>query len=350
MENSDFESGEEFEEKIVEAQPRIVAVGCGGAGCNTISRLMEEEVDGIETITVNTDAQDLLHANSDSKILIGKELTGGLGAGSDPDVGMRATREDLNSIKDKLYEAEMVFVTCGLGGGTGTGAGPVVAEVAKGMDALTVGVLTVPFEAEGQRRMKNAEKGLEKFLGNLDSVILIRDERLLEIAPDLSIVQAFRLADTVLSDLIRGLTDLITKPGLINLDFADIESVLREGGPTLVGFGESESNDRAVDASEEAIGNPLLEIDISRVDEALVNITGCSDMSLEEAQRATEVISGSLAPEADLIWGAQIDDYLQDLVKVMIIVPGAELPDIRGKKLQESTRAEDALGDLEYVA
>lgn len=351
MEMTNAES-EEFERTMLEARPEIFAVGCGGAGCNTISRLMEMDVPGIETIAVNTDAQDLLHTNSDRKVLIGRDVTEGLGAGNNPKKGREAAESDIDLLRDQFHEADMAFITCGLGGGTGTGAGPVVAEVAKREEALTVGVLTFPFEVEGKRRERNARAGLEEFREVLDSVVIIPDDKLLEVAPDLSIVEAFKFADTVLADAVRGITELVTRPGLINLDFADIETILKDGGGTMLGFGESDSDNRSQEAAVQALESPLLEVDMSRVSEALVNIVGCPDLSLEEAEVVAGRISKSLSSDANVIWGAQINEGLKKTIRVLIVVPGVEFPWSRGVEELERKRkiAEETLENLEKIS
>lgn len=350
MENSSAYP-EEFEQAARDASPKLCVAGCGGAGCNTVSRLTEMGVSGIESIAVNTDAQDLLYTNADRKVLIGRDVTGGLGAGNDPKKGRKAAKDDEDLLKDRLHGADMAFITCGLGGGTGTGAGPVVANVASRMGALTMGVLTTPFKVEGERRRKNAKAGLEAFRKVLDSVVVVPDEKLLEISPDLSIPEAFKLADTVLADSIRGITELVTKTGLINLDFADIETVLENGGDCMLGVGESNSENRHQKAVEEALENPLLEVDTSRMTEALVHVAGSPDLSLEEAKGIAGRISESLAGDADLIWGALIDEDLKESVKVLIITPGAEARwCAEGRRSERGRKSgEEALKDLKKV-
>lgn len=354
MEGSQGDDMEGLDDAMLQARPQIKAVGCGGAGCNTISHLMEEMEEGepeVETFAVNTDAQDLLHANADEKILIGREVTGGLGAGNDPEKGMKAAREDKVLLRDALSDSDMVFITCGLGGGTGTGAGPVIAEVAKEVDSLAIGVLTLPFRVEGERRARNAQVGLDRFREKLDSTIFIPDDKLLEISPNLSLVEAFKLADSLLADLIGGIIDLVMKPGLVNLDFADIETVLLDGGLTMIGIGESDLENRAEKAAREALSNPLLEVDISKVNKALINIIGSPNMSIEEAEEISEIISDALSDNPQVIWGAQTDESMRETIKVMIAVPGVEYPEVENiLETRETSAAREALEELEYIS
>ncbi len=241
----------------------------------------------------------------------------------------------------------MAFVTCGLGGGTGSGGGPLVAELSKRLGCLTVGVLTLPFESEGGRREENASAGLERFRGILDSLIIIPDDKLLEMAPDLSLSESFGLADKLLADSIKGITDLAATPGLINLDFADVETVLEDGGVTMLGFGSSDTGDRAAEAARGALENPLLDVDISDVDEALVNIVGGPDMTLAEAETATREVSGELTSGAEVVWGAQIREELEGTMRAMVIVPGVESPWAKGAgSKREREEAERVLEDL----
>ena len=321
---------EELEQILQRARAKIVVVGCGGAGCNTISRMMAVGIEGAETIALNTDAQDLLYTTADRKILIGRETTGGLGAGNDPEKGEAAAREDESIIKDYLYPADMVFVTCGLGGGTGTGASPVVAEVAKKIGALTVAVVTLPFSVEGKRRRQNAERGLARLREISDTVIVIPNDKLLEIAPDLPIGAAFKVADQLLMDAIKGITEMITKPGLINLDFADVRTVLQNGGVAMIGIGESDTENRAIEAVEEALHSPLLDVDITGAKGALVNVVGSPDMTLDEAEKIVGKVSEALDPEAQIIWGAQISEDLKNAVRVMVILSGVHSPYVLG--------------------
>ncbi len=319
-------TNEELEQVLQQARARIVVIGCGGAGCNTISRMMGVGIQGTDTIGLNTDAQDLLYTTADRKILIGRDITGGLGAGNDPEKGEAAAREDESIVKDHVYGADMVFVTCGLGGGTGTGAVPVVAEIAKKLGALTVGVVTLPFTVEGTRRRLNAEQGLERLRGVADTVVVIPNDKLLQLAPDLPIGAAFKVADQLLMDAIKGITEMITKPGLINLDFADVRAVLQNGGVAMLGIGESDTDNRAKEAVEEALNSPLLDVDITGAKGALVNVIGSPDMTLEEAERIVSHVAESLDPEAQIIWGAQISEDMKNTVRVMVVLSGVHSP------------------------
>lgn len=323
-------SDEDLEEALRQARAKIVAVGCGGAGGNTISRMMEVGIEGADTLALNTDAQDLLYAAADQKILIGREVTGGLGAGNNPSKGEEAARENEEDLKNHLHESDLVFVTCGLGGGTGTGSSPVVAEVAKRLDALTVGVVTLPFNVEGKRRSRNAELGLQNLREVADTVIVIPNDKLLKVAPDLPIPAAFKVADQLLMDSIKGITELITKPGLINLDFADVRTVLEGGDVAMIGIGESDSENRAEEAANEALNSPLLDVDITGARGALVNVTGSPEMSLDEAESIVGRVSEALDPEAQVSWGAQVSDDLKKAVKVMVILSGVHSPYVLG--------------------
>ncbi len=322
----------ELEELLAKKAAAIKVVGIGGAGNNTLSRMAEIGIKGAELIALNTDAKDLLCCVCDKKILIGKETSGGLGAGSNPKVGEEAAREQEADIKKALKGADMVFITCGLGGGTGTGAAPVVAEIAKKIGALTVGVVTIPFTMEGKRRMENAVDGLERLQANTDTIIVIPNDKLLEIAPDLPLYTAFKVADEILTNAVKGISELITKPGLINRDFADIKNIMKEGGVAMIGVGESDSENRAVESVEKAINNPLLDVDISGASGALIVVSGGPTMTLEEAKKVIEVISRKLDEDAKINWGAQISNDLHDTVRTLLIITGVNSPQIFGKE------------------
>ena len=307
----------------------IKVVGCGGAGCNTVTRLSEIGIDGAETITMNTDAQDLLYSLADRKVLLGAELTGGLGAGSDPSVGENCAKENLDEIASALQGSDLTFITCGLGGGTGSGSAPVIAEVAKDSGSVTVAIVTMPFTVEGKTRWQNAEEGLAKLRKTADTVVVIPNDKLMSLVPDLPLNAAFRVSDEILADSLKGTTEMVTKPGLVNLDFADLRTVLSNGGTAVIGLGESTSEtfseNRAIEAIEEAIQSPLLDVDISSADRALVNVIGGPDMTLQEAEAAVEYISGKISPDANIIWGAQIDENLgKNVVRVMLVVSGVK--------------------------
>lgn len=322
----------ELEQLLSKQKARIKVVGAGGAGNNTIDRMAEVGIEGCETIAINTDAQDLLYTNADVKILIGKESTKGLGAGAIPQIGEEAARETEHEIKSKLQGADMVFITCGLGGGTGTGSAPVIAECAKKNGSLVVGIVTLPFSMEGKRRFENAMAGLEKLENIVDTLIVIPNDKLLELAPDLPLQTAFKVADEILTNAVKGIAELVTKAGLVNRDFADVRTVMGKGGVAMIGVGESDSENRAVEAVQKAIQNPLLDVDISGANGALVNICGGSDMTLEECKKVVEAISEKLDEDARLLWGAQISEDLGQTIRVMLIVTGVSSPQIFGPR------------------
>jgi len=316
---------EELKKILEQIQAKIYVVGVGGAGCNTINRMTQVGIEGAKIIAVNTDAQDLLKVRAHKKILIGKELTRGLGAGNNPKMGEEAAKENERDIRDALEGADMVFITCGLGGGTGTGGAPVIAEIAKKMGALTVSVVTLPFTVEGIRRIKNAEYGLERLRKNSDTVIVIPNDKLMEVAPNLPIHMAFKVADEILVQAVKGITELITKPGLINLDFNDVRAVMKNGGVAMIGLGESDSEKRAMEAAQQALNSPLLDVDISGAKGALIAISG-SDVKLEEAQQIIELVTSKLDPEAQVIWGVQLDEELGKTIRILLVVTGVTSP------------------------
>lgn len=341
----------ELEQYLSKKKARIKVVGTGGGGNNTINRITEVGIVGIETVALNTDAQDLLYTRADKKIMLGGESSGGLGAGSQPKVGEDAARESEADIRRALQPADLVFVTCGLGGGTGTGSAPIVAEAAKKVGALTVGVVTVPFSMEGKRRYENAIVGLEKLEQVADTLILIPNDKLMELSPDLPIQTAFKVADEILTNAVKGIAEMITTAGLVNLDFADIRAIMRSGGVALIGLGESDSEDRASEAVQKAVDNPLLDVDIAGANGALINVAGGQDMTLEEARKVVEAISDKLDQDAKVIWGAQIDDDLSNMLRVMIIVTGVTSSQIVGSStLAQRNRKdiEDELG-IDFV-
>ncbi|MBS3113027.1 cell division protein FtsZ [Candidatus Woesearchaeota archaeon] len=320
----------ELEALLSQQRASIKVIGAGGGGNNTISRISEVGIKGIETIAINTDAQDLLYTTAGKKILIGKDTTRGLGAGSIPKVGEEAARESEQEIKQSLQGSDMVFITCGLGGGTGTGSAPVVAELAKKIGALTVAIVTMPFSVEGQRRYQNAVYGLEKLEQIVDTLIVIPNDKLLELAPDLPLSTAFKVADEVLTNAVKGIAEMVTKAGLVNLDFADIRAVMSNGGVALIGVGESDSENRAIEAVHKAIENPLLDVDISGANGALINVAGGPDMTLEEARKVVEAVSEKLDVDARVIWGAQIYDDMEKTIRAMLIVTGVNSAQIFG--------------------
>ena len=339
-------SQDEELKKLLEAKKAVIkVVGCGGAGGNTISRLMQVAIVGAEAIAINTDAQDLLYTDADIKVLIGKELTGGLGAGADPRIGEDSAKESKPDIKKILQGSDMVFVTCGLGGGTGTGSLPVVADVAKRLGALTVGIVTLPFTMEGRHRMLNAQEGLRKLQEIVDTLIVIPNDKLLEIVPDVSITTAFKVADEILVNAVKGITELVTRPGLVNLDFADVRAVMSNGGVAMVGIGDSDTDNRALESIDRALNNPLLDIDINGAKGALINVSGGLDITIRECQEIVETVANKLSPDAKIIWGAQILKELGDSVRTMIIVTGASSPRV----LQPKQAAKEKRKDIERL-
>lgn len=321
---------EELLELLENRRTQIKVVGCGGAGNNTISRLVQVGIVGAETVAINTDAQDLLYTDADKKVLIGKELTAGLGAGADPEIGMEAAKESKEEIKRALQGADLIFLTCGLGGGTGTGSVPVVAEVAKKLGALTLAVVTLPFTMEGKQRMKNAQTGLQNLEGVVDTMIVVPNDKLLEVVPDVSLSTAFKVSDEILVNAVKGITELVTKPGLVNLDFADVRTVMREGGIAMIGMGESDTENRAFEAVEKALNNPLISVNIDGASGALINVIGGPDITIREAQQIVEAVSNRLSADAKIIWGAQIDKSLGDTVRAMLVITGVNSPHIFG--------------------
>ncbi|NCS71114.1 MAG: cell division protein FtsZ [Candidatus Aenigmarchaeota archaeon] len=315
---------EELKKFLDKQKANIKIVGSGGAGNNTITRMMQVGVEGVESIAMNTDAQDLLYSDADKKLLIGREITGGLGAGGDPKVGNEAAKESRDDIKKMIEGSDMVFITCGLGGGTGTGSAPVIAETAKKMNILTIAVVTLPFTMEGKLRMRNAREGLDELRKVVDTIIIIPNDKLLEIVPDVSLATAFKVADEILVNSVKGIAELVTKAGLINLDLADVKSVMTNGGLAMIGMGESDTENRGIEAVEKALSNPLLSLDIEGAEGALINVTGGPDITIREAQQVVEAVSGRLNEDAKIIWGAQVNKDLADTVRVLVVVTGVK--------------------------
>jgi len=305
-------------------QTKILVIGAGGSGNNTITRLNDVGVDGVETIAINTDAQDLFYTQSLKKILIGKTVCKGKGAGGKPELGEDSAEESKGEIKSEIENTDMVFIACGLGGGTGTGSAPIIAKLAKKAGALTVAVVTMPFSSEGINRMKNADKGLQKLQENCDSVIVVPNDKLLEIANNMPLEKAFYVADEILVRAVKGITELITKPCLLNLDFADVRTIMEGAGMAMIGMGESDTGDRALESVHEALNSPLLDLDPSNAKGALINVSGSSDLTLHEAEKIVQIVADKLDSEANIIWGAQIDDSLQSTVRTTIVVSGVK--------------------------
>ncbi len=301
----------------------IKVVGIGGGGVNAVNRMIEVGLKGVEFIAINTDAQALLMSDADVKLDVGRELTRGLGAGAAPDVGRQAAEDHRDEIEEVLKGADMVFVTAGEGGGTGTGGAPVVAAVARSLGALTIGVVTRPFSFEGRRRASQAEDGIEQLRAEVDTLIVIPNDRLLSISDkQVSVMDAFKSADQVLLSGVQGITDLITTPGLINLDFADVKSIMSGAGSALMGIGSARGEDRSVIAAEMAISSPLLEASMDGAHGVLISISGGSDLGLFEINEAAQLVADAAHPDANIIFGAVIDDALGDEVRVTVIGAG----------------------------
>jgi cell division protein FtsZ len=306
----------------------IKIIGCGGGGCNTINRCVDAGISGAQLCAINTDAKHLLTIRAPKKILIGKSRTKGLGAGARPEVGEESARENDVEIRSFLTGANIVFVTAGMGGGTGTGSAHYVAGIAREqIKALTLGVVTIPFKAEGTIRMENAMAGLDKLRQACDTTIVVSNDKLLEMVPKLPVEAAFKVADEVLMQTIKGLTEIITKPGLVNLDYADIQTVMNEGGVAFVGIGEANKDceDRVKEAVHEALSSPMLgEIDLKGAKGVLIRVVGGSDMTVGEAQMAAEIVNKAVSDRARIIWGCSIDPELEGTIKILLIVTGAK--------------------------
>ncbi len=321
----------------------IKVIGVGGGGSNAVNRMIRAEMMGVEFIAVNTDAQALLQSDAPHKIRIGDKLTRGLGAGADPQVGQRAAEEDSEKIYEALKDADMIFITAGMGGGTGSGAAPVIAEIAKDLGALTVGVITKPFSFEGVRRKLVAEQFSEMLKEKCDTLITIPNDRLREVVDKkTSILDAFRVVDDVLRQGVQGISDLITVPGLINLDFADVKTIMRDAGSSMMGIGIGTGDNRAAEAARAAIMSPLLEVNITGARGILFNVTGGSDLGLFEVNEAAEVIKEAADPEANIIFGTVIDDRMRDEVKVTVIATGFDA----SHKVRAPARAVTASTDV----
>jgi cell division protein FtsZ len=301
----------------------IKVVGIGGGGTNAVNRMIDAGLSGVEFIAVNTDAQALLMSDADVKLHIGSHATRGLGAGADPVVGQAAAQENRDELKEVLKGADMVFVTAGEGGGTGTGGAPILAELSQELDALTVGVVTRPFSFEGRQRATQAERGIDELRDRVDTLIVIENDRLLQVVERrTSIVDAFRLADDVLRQGVQGITDLITIPGLVNLDFADVRTIMRDAGSALMGIGSASGENRATEAARAAVSSPLLEASVEGATGILLNVTGGRDIGLFEVNEAAQVVTGAADQNANVIFGAVIDDSIKDEVRVTVIATG----------------------------
>ena len=334
---------EEILKFIESSKPKIYVVGTGGSGSNTINRLNSIGVKDATLVAMNTDAPHLVKTRSERKLLLGKKLTRGLGAGSDIKIGEEAALESKEEIRHLLSDAQVVFITCGLGGGTGTGSVATIAHEAREAGALTIAIVTLPFSSEGRVRMKNALEGLSKLRKVCDTTIIIHNDKLLSIAPDLPLNMAFRVSDEVLASAAKGIVEMVTKPGMVNIDFADLRAVLKESGYAVIGIGEglptSDGTSRAAVALENAIKSPLLDVDFSNAKKALINITGGDSLTLREAEMIFQDVSSRISDEALVKWGARIEDSMQkDTLKVMIVISGVEFPEYTEEGIKRSIK------------
>ncbi len=319
-------------------QARIVVVGAGGAGNNTADRLYKMGIRGARIVSINTDKQHLDHREADAKLLIGKEACKGLGAGGFPEVGRKAAEESKSEIKEILKDADMVFIVAGMGGGTGTGSAPIIASIAKEMGAIVIGAVTMPFKME-KARIYKAESGLYELRQVSDTVIVIDNNRLLEIAGKLPIAQAFSVADEVVSTMIKGIVETIALPSLVNLDYADVKSIMSKGGVAIIGVGEASNENRAESAVRKALNNPLLDVDYRGATGALLHVTGGPDMTLEESNLVGEFVTKELSKDAQVIWGARIDPKFEGKIRIMTIITGVQSSNILGPvNAQEATK------------
>jgi cell division protein FtsZ len=324
----------------------IKVVGVGGGGTNAVNRMVDAGLGGVEFIAVNTDAQALLMADADVKIHIGSHATRGLGAGADPAVGQAAAQESRDELKEALKGADMIFVTAGEGGGTGTGAAPIVAELGRELEALTVGVVTKPFAFEGRRRADQAEVGIQNLRDRVDTLIVIENDRLLQVVEKKTpVTEAFRIADDILRQGVQGITDLITVPGIVNLDFADVRTIMRDAGSALMGIGVASGENRAAEAARTAVSSPLLEQSVDGATGILLNVTGGAELGLFEVNEAAEVVTGAADQNANVIFGAVIDDSLRDEVRVTVIATGFGAQ--RRRRRIEATQPAGAMSGVE---
>jgi len=337
-----LENEEREREKQAEAgdgfgDPRIVIVGCGGAGNNTVNRLYNIGVTGAETVAVNTDKQHLKMIEADTKILVGKSLTNGLGAGGDPNMGERATEMARGTVKEVLGDADLVFVTAGMGGGTGTGAAPVVSKIAKEQGAIVVGMVSTPFNVERARTVK-AEEGLERLRNEADSIIVLDNNRLLEYVPNLPIGKAFSVMDQIIAETVKGISETITQPSLINLDYADMTAIMDSGGVAVMLVGETQDKNKSEEVVKDAMNHPLLDVDYRGASGGLVHITGGPDLTLKEAEGIAENITERLDASANVIWGARIQEEYKGKVRVMAIMTGVQSAQVLGPAGQDATQ------------
>ncbi len=344
----DSTDDKEIMEVLMKLKTKIKIFGTGGGGSNTINRITEEGITGAELFALNTDAQHLLTVHAPNKILIGQRATKGLGAGSLPQVGEESALENDEKIRQSIGDADIVFVTCGLGGGTGTGSAPIIAKLAKDSSALTIAIVTSPFAAEGTVRAENAEYGLEKLRQVADTVIMIPNDKLLELVPRLALNDAFKVADEILMRSIKGITEIVTKPGLVNLDFADMKTIMKGGGVAMIGLGEASGENKAAEAVNEALNSPLLEVDVSNATGALINVTGGPGMTVGEAQAVAELVYSRVNPNARIIWGAMIDPTLDATMRVMLVLTGVKSDQIMGPGMAWGSRISNEYG-IDFV-
>ena len=317
---------EELRNLVDQLEVQIKIFGCGGGGCNTLDRISEEGITGADLIACNTDAKHLLHTHAQKKVLIGKSTTRGLGAGARPEIGEESARESKDELEKYIKGSDIVYITAGMGGGTGTGVAPVIAEMAKEEEALVMGIVTLPFEGEGRERMKNAKRGLLKMERYCDTTVIIPNDKLLELVPNLSLNAAFKVADEILMESIKGMTEIITKPGLVNLDYNDLRTIMDDGGVAMIGIGDSKDpNNRVDDAVEQAINSPLLgDIDVSEANGALIRVTGGPDMTVTEAERAAELVNQKISGEARIIWGCNVNEELKNEIKILLVITNVQ--------------------------
>lgn len=336
--------------KIVEKlKVNIAIVGCGGGGSNTVNRLSTAGVFGAELVAANSDAKHLLNVHAPHKILLGRNTTRGLGAGALPEIGERAAQEAEQELKNYVKDSNIVFVTAGMGGGTGTGSAPVVAKLARDSGALVIGIVTLPFKAEGKLRMENALRGLDRLKMHCDTCAVIPNDRLLDLVPKLPLDAAFRVADEVLMESIKGLTEIITKPGLVNLDFNDVMTIMKNGGVAMIGIGEATNKtakgDRIESAVQQALESPLLgDIDISTARGALIRVTGGNDMTVSEAEKAAELVSDRISQNARIIWGCSVDPEMAGIVRSMVVLTG-----VKGSSLMSANDEPKTKHGVEFV-
>ncbi|EMA07301.1 cell division protein FtsZ [Haloarcula marismortui] len=349
--NEALERDEEEQKQLADetvdgfGDPRIVIVGCGGAGNNSVNRLYNLGVEGADTIAINTDKQHLKMIEADTKILIGKSLTNGLGAGGDPSMGERATEMGIGTIKEALGDADLVFVTAGMGGGTGTGAAPVVSKVAKERGAIVVGMVSTPFNVERARTVK-AEEGIEKLRNEADSIIVLDNNRLVDYVPNLPIGKAFSVMDQIIAETVKGISETITQPSLINLDYADMTSIMNQGGVAVMLVGETQDKNKTEEVVKDAVNHPLLDVDYRGASGGLVHITGGPDLTLKEAEGIAQNITARLESDASVIWGARIREDYKGKVRVMAIMTGIKSAQVLGPTTQkQADQSRDALQD-----